>query len=55
MKLKEVLMASDISVEMLGFVLTSMIKYGWSREEIIQYVNDSLDLKFEESMSNRTK
>lgn len=54
MKLNEVLMASDISVEMLGFVLTSMIKYGWSKEEIIQYVTDTLDLKLEESMSKKT-
>lgn len=48
MKLKDLMYGSDVSIGMLDFVLTAMVKYGWSKEEIIRYVSDILDLKIEE-------
>lgn len=51
MKLNELGFGSDLSIEMLDFVLMAMIRYGWLKEEIIQYVNDNLDLKLEEKAS----
>lgn len=52
MKLSEVTAASDLSVEILDFALTALVKYGWSKEEIVGFVSDILDVKIEAQSSS---
>jgi hypothetical protein len=51
MKLREVIAASDLSVEVLDFALTALVKCNWSKGEIVGFVSDILDVKIEAQAS----
>jgi hypothetical protein len=51
MKLHEAIVENDLSVEILDRALTALVIYGWSKEEVVGFVSDILDIKIESQAS----